>query len=113
MSQRFLSRRMLRRLRGAEEQPPAAEPAETPPRAGEDEESLSAGVGQTGGVRSPPIPSVPTHDDRSPAPSKSFTSEEERSESPPAPSGALGTASQLSSASGTRVRVRVCFMQIQ
>ena len=113
MDQEFSSTRGLCRLRGEEEQPPSAEPAETPPRAGEDGESLSAGVGQTGGVRSSTIPSVPTHDDRSPTPSKSLTSEEERKESPPAPSGALGTASQLISASGTRACVRVCFMQIQ
>ena len=108
MGQKFSSRR---RLRGEEEQPLLAEPAEPPPRAGEDEESLSAGVGHTGGVRSPPIPSVPTHGDRSPAPSKSVTSEEERSESPPAPSGALGTASQLSSASGTHMRACVCVLR--
>ena len=113
MDQDFSSSRGLCRRRGEEEQPPAAKRAKIPLRAGEDGESLSAGVGQTGGVRSPLIPSVPTHDDRSPTPSKSFTSEEERRESPPAPSGALRTASQLSSASGTRVRVRVCFMQIQ
>ena len=108
MGQKCSSWRRRRRHRGEKEQPLLAEAAETPPRVGEDEESLSAGVGQTGGGRSPPIPFVPTHDDRSPAPSKSFTSEEKRSESPPAPSGALGTASQLSSASGTRARVCVC-----
>ena len=110
MGQKFSSWRRRRRTRGEEELPPAAKPARTPPRAGEDEESLSAGVDQTGGVRSPPIPSFPTFDGRSPTPSKSFTGEEERSESPPAPSGALATASQLSSASGTCARVRVCFM---
>ena len=110
MGQKCSSWRRRRRHRGEKEQPLLAEAAETPPRVGEDEESLSAGVGQTGGVRSPPIPSVPTHDDRSPSPSKSFTSEKERSESPPAPSGALGTASQLSSASGTRVRVCACVL---
>ena len=108
MGQKFSSWRRRRQRRGAAEQPPTAEPAETPPPAGEDEEPLSAGVGQTGGARFPPIPSIPMHDDRSPTPSKSFTSEEERSESLPVSSGALGTASKLSSASGTRACVHVC-----
>ena len=101
------------RRRGAKEQILLEELAEIPPRAGEDEESLSAGVGRTGGVRSLSIPSVPTYDDRSPTPSKYSTREEERRDSPTSPSGALGAASQLSSASGTCARVRVCVMQIQ
>ena len=106
MGQRFSSWRRRRRRRGAEEQHPAVRPVEARPSAGEDEVPLSAGVGQTGGVCSPLIPSAPTHDDRSPTPSISFTREERRY-SRTAPLGALDTAS-FNSVSGVGGWVRAC-----